>query len=124
MLRDAYKDLSIKRKLMAIILATSAISLLLAGSAFLAYEVLQSRRDLKREFSITADILAANSATALIFQDNKAAADILRALNTDNRIIGARIYDRSGNVFASVGRVTSVPGAEVVALGRRRIQGG
>jgi nitrogen fixation/metabolism regulation signal transduction histidine kinase len=129
MLLDTYKDLSIKRKLMAIILATSAISLLLAGSAFLAHEVLQSRHDLQREFSITADILAENSATALIFQDNKAAADILRALNTDTRIIAAAIYDRSGNVFASVGRVIRVPnaggpktgGSEEAALARSAV---
>src|SRR3979411_1787514 len=109
MLLRAYKDLPIKRKLIAIILATSAVSLFLAGSAFLAYEVLQSRRELQREFSTTADILAETSATALIFQDDRAAADILRALNTDDRILAAAIYDRSGNVFASVGRIAGRP---------------
>src|SRR5437870_2207977 len=125
MILRAYKDLSIKRKLTAIIMATSAVSLLLAGSAFLAYEVLEARRELQREFSITADVLAANSATALIFEDSKAAADILHALNTDDRILAAAIYDRSGRPFASLGRIDGRPekaaqaGAAVVEFNAR-----
>ena len=104
-----FRDLSLQKKMMGILLLTSACSLFLAGSAFLAYEVVESRRQLQLEFSTIADILAENSVSALVFEDTRAADDILRALKTDDRILGAVIRDRSGKHFASIGKLSNMP---------------
>ena len=48
--------------------------------------------------------LGANAAASLVFNDQKTGADMLRALRTDDHILGARLYDANGNVFAEYRR--------------------
>ncbi|MDB6128564.1 MAG: sensor signal transduction histidine kinase [Verrucomicrobia bacterium] len=98
---DYFRDLPIKRKLTAIALLTSGISLLLACTAFVTYELFIFRRDMVRDLATTAQMVGFTNASALAFDDMKSATQTLSGLAAQPHIIGARIYTPDGKVFAS-----------------------
>jgi signal transduction histidine kinase/DNA-binding response OmpR family regulator len=91
---------SIARKLTAIMMLTSLITLLLAVSGFFAYEMITFRRTMATELDTLAGITATNSAAAVVFKDPDAARATLRALQAKPNIQLAVIYDQAGNVFS------------------------
>jgi PAS domain S-box-containing protein len=94
------RDTPIKRKLILVILLTSAFALLLMGSALITYELLTFRRTLVANMTVLAQIIGSNSTGALAFQDPKSAREILAALGAENQISKAAIYDQRGQIFA------------------------
>src|SRR5436309_13092053 len=94
------KDLPIRRKLTVIILLTTVAALLLTRSVFFSYEFLTLRQTTLRQLSTIGEVIAANSTTALAFQNEDDAKDILSALKADQRITAAALYDKSGGPSA------------------------
>ena len=94
------RDTPIKRKLILVILLTSAFALLLMGSALITYELLTFRRTLVANMTVLAQIIGSNSTGALAFQDPKSAHEILAALGAEHQISKAAIYDQHGQIFA------------------------
>ncbi|HWD97545.1 MAG TPA: ATP-binding protein [Bryobacteraceae bacterium] len=92
---------SIKRKLTAISMAASAGGLLVASVAFINNEISTYRRNMVRSLSIQAQIVAANSASALLFSDPEAARNTLSALTSAPNVTFAGIYTPAGRPFAS-----------------------
>ena len=88
---------------MMVILASGA-ALLLACAALLSYELFTYREGMVRMLSVRADIIGANSASALLFNDEAAAVDTLAALNADPHVVSAGIYTRDNQAFATYGR--------------------
>src|SRR6267143_3069344 len=100
----AFRELSIRQKLtMMGILATST-AILLACTAFLTYELFAYRGDMIRSLFTQAEIVGANSASAILFNDDPAAAETLAALKADPHIVSAGIYTRDSRAFAVYGR--------------------
>jgi len=84
------------------------ISTLTAGTAvFVALlvssinDVFISRNFTKNQLVILADVIARNSASAIIFKDGKEAADTLAALQANKNIIYADILNNNHQVFVS-----------------------
>jgi signal transduction histidine kinase len=98
------RHVSIRRKLMVIILLTSTVALLLASGAFVAYEVMMFRQAMARDLTIKADIVGSQSTAALRFRDEAAAAEILNKLVGEQRIVAACIYTPRGKVLATYQR--------------------
>lgn len=96
----ALRDWPIRKKLMAILLAISALVLLLTSAAFLTYEVLTFRQTTRENLSTLGRVIAANSTASLAFADVGDAAEILAALRAEPHIIAAALYDASGELFA------------------------
>src|SRR5579859_2979565 len=99
----AWNDLSIKNKLTIIIVLASSVSLILAGGGFLGNEFVESRRSIEHELAVTADMIVAHSTAAVTFGDKAAATEILGALRTNEQVVAAVIYDRSGKIIATYG---------------------
>ena len=72
-------SLSLKQKLVGIVFLTGVLAMCLAFVMLLYYETRSFRRATARDLSTTADIIAANSAAMLIFDDPKMAGQIFRA---------------------------------------------
>ena len=89
---------------MLMMLLTCSVALLLAGLAFVGYDLLMARRALTRETTILADVLGNNSTAALSFNAPTTAEEMLSALKTQPHIVTACLYDRSGRVFAIYAR--------------------
>jgi signal transduction histidine kinase/CheY-like chemotaxis protein len=107
----AFRDLSIGRKLTVLILSSSVLGLLMACVGLAAYERSSFRASTTNELSALADTLGANAAASLVFNDPKTAADLLGALRTEQHILGARLYDANGKIFAEYRRANTGRGA-------------
>jgi PAS domain S-box-containing protein len=103
------RDLSIKHKLVLILVFTSGLSLAIASGAFVGYDVAAYKRSFVRELEAQAHIIAYNSAAALTFDDYDSAAETIGALQKESRIVGAYLLSPEGQVFAQYER-TDVAG--------------
>ena len=96
----AFRNSSIRTKLALLIVGTTSVALVLAGTGFLSYESHQYHAGATREMSALAEILADGSTAALSFGDKKAARETLAALHGDRRLLRAVVYDKDGDSFA------------------------
>jgi PAS domain S-box-containing protein len=103
------KNSSLQRKLTFVIVCTSLVGLCLACLSFEFYERTSFRAAMTSELSALADILGANTAASLAFNDRKSAQDMLAALRAERHIVAACLYDSRGMVFAEYRREGSGP---------------
>ncbi len=94
----------LSRRLSWMNLFVSGSALLLASVAFLAYDQFTFRQTLVRNLSAQAQIIGANSVSALTFNDPQSAENTLSALSSFPEILGAGIYAADGHVFARYSR--------------------
>ena len=115
-------NLSVRRKLTLIIMATSMVALVLISIAFLAYEVIMFRHSMVRDIRTTAEIIGNQSTAALTYDDRTTAAEILGALSTQPRIVSAGLY-KDGELLAWYPKATenSAP-TNMPAIGEPRFQ--
>ncbi len=109
-------EITLARKLILTMMATSSVSLLVACILFLSYDVITLRHSIADHLDSLADITGANVAAALTYNDPKSADLVLRALRAEPNIVAARIYDGRGRAFASYRRVPSGPLAQLPDL--------
>jgi diguanylate cyclase (GGDEF)-like protein/PAS domain S-box-containing protein len=100
-LAEAFKNSSIRTKLLLLIVGTTSVALVLAGAGLLSYESYQYRGEATREMSSLGEILAAGSTAALSFGDRQAARETLGSLHGDPRLLRAVVYDKAGDTFAA-----------------------
>ena len=113
---------SISKRLTWMNMLVSAVVLLLACSAFTAYDWVTWRASMVRVLSIRAQMIGANSASALLFDDPQSAENTLVALRADPDIVSAAIYTSQGSQFATYVRdagkynseVPRIPAGQVV----------
>jgi signal transduction histidine kinase len=97
----AFSDLSIREKLTRVSMLASGSALLSASLAFLLYDLYALRSALVARLKTSARIVGANSASALLFDDDDAARRTLSALDAEAHVVSAAIYRPDGRVFAS-----------------------
>jgi len=101
-------NVPIRAKLLLISVLSSAIALLLAGAAIVAYDTYAYTGQKAREVSVQADTVAASAAAAIAFNDAKAAGEYLRALEANPEITAAAIYGADAKPFARYLRPGSI----------------
>jgi signal transduction histidine kinase len=78
----------------------SGIALLLAYVSFLAYDLVTSRQTAIDNLNGEAQIVGANSVSAIVYNDQSAARVTLSALSNSSDVTAAAIYTQSGQSFA------------------------
>ena len=91
---------SIREKLLAIVMTTTALALLLAGVGMVAADSILYRTDMRRDLSALANIVADNSKAALVLEDRTVAVDTLSALRARPHLVAACLYRPQGGLFA------------------------
>lgn len=91
---------SIRRRLIRITMTACGAALLLAGGGFVWVDYSSSYRAAVARLESLTQIVAHQITAALAFNDEKAAAEILRALSNEPHIFRARLRDRQGKTFA------------------------
>lgn len=121
------RNLPIRRKLTLVVLATCAVSLLLAVVCLAVFEAMAFRRGLVRDMTVLGNIVGSNTRAALAFDDEQAATSTLANLESEPQVVGARLYAADGTPFADY-RQTGVvhplptrPGADGYQFGRDRL---
>jgi signal transduction histidine kinase/ActR/RegA family two-component response regulator len=94
------KNLSIKRKLMLITMLTSGVAVVLSSAGFLIYDLMSFRQSLSQDLMTQAEIIGYNSAAAMAFGDESAAAATLSALQAKEDVVSAVLYSPDGQIFA------------------------
>jgi len=93
------QDISIKRKLTAIIMVASTVALLLVSAGFVAYELITYRQTMTRDLSALAEIIGDRSTAALTYDHKADAKENLKALSAKKHIVAAGLY-KEGRLFA------------------------
>lgn len=101
------RTMTIKGKLISIIMAVCIMALLLAGAAFIIWQWYSVRRTMVHTLSTQAMIVADNSKAALSFEDLDDAKTVLEALKAEPSIVFGGIYTTKGDIFASYYRADS-----------------
>jgi methyl-accepting chemotaxis protein len=102
-----FRDLPIRRKLMTVMLLGSTISLLLACSAFVAYELRTFQQTMERDMVVLANVLGQNSTGAFAFDDPAKATETLASLQSEPRVLTAALFKDRTNRFAGYTRAGS-----------------
>jgi hypothetical protein len=112
------RDLSIRRKLMLIIMLTTVPAVVLASLAYLIYDSRTFRDKIVNDLETLAGTLQANTVGYLLFNDRETVRSILAGLENQPRIVAAQVVDLRGTeeVFAEyrradAGSVAAAPGA-------------
>ena len=108
-LANAFLRLPLQRKLVAIVVGTSSVSLLLAAGAFASYDRVVSRAKMANDLGLLAESTALISEAAVIFDDPVTAEQILATLRAQPHIVYATISDTDGELFASYGDDSEAP---------------
>ena len=111
--RDWVRNLSLARKIIAVIMGVSSAALLLACLALVAYDSTTARTGLTRDIGMLADVVGATSTAAVSFSDAKAAAETLRAVAVNENVRMAAIL-RNGAVFARFDRRQDTVGTSIL----------
>jgi signal transduction histidine kinase len=90
------RDLPLRRKLVAVITATSAVALIVASGALIALDVQRFRADVRDDLEAMAHILGDTASAALPFDDRESADELLNALAAKPQIVAAAVYDAAG----------------------------
>jgi signal transduction histidine kinase/CheY-like chemotaxis protein len=109
--RPHLSNVPIRRKLTAIIALASSVALVTSSAAFLLYDRSSVERTMARRLHGEAEIVAFNSATALVFRDPDSAVKTMAALASDPHVMSAAIYLPDGRPFAQYARPGVPPGA-------------
>jgi signal transduction histidine kinase len=91
---------SIAARLSLMNLLVSGIALLLAYGSFVAYDLVTTRQAAVDSLSGEAQIIGANSVTAILYDDTTVAQSTLSALSGSTDVTAAAIYTTDGKPFA------------------------
>ncbi len=124
----SHRDLSIRRKLTAIVLVTCGVSILLACTMlWRVYDIAAFRQEIAGELVSTAGITGSNTTAALSFGDAHAAHQTLNSLAGETHIVWRRRLCRGRIRFCQTTRgrgsdsqlVPSHPGPDGTSFSRR-----
>ena len=94
------RNTSLQTKQTLIVMVTCTVALLLACASFAIYEAFTFRTELKRNIGVLAAILANNTVAPLLFDDKRAASEILAGVQAEPNIVEAVLYDQQGREFS------------------------
>ena len=96
----SFRDLSIRSKLVLLILSVSLLSVVLVGGVRLVWDLKQDQQALAQELSTLADMLGNRSSAALAFEDAQLAQENLDSLRTLHHVQLACLYRNDGTPMA------------------------
>ena len=99
-----YQDLSIRKKLQAIVMVVCGATLVMVAVLFTLYDRATFLREKTQDLMASARMIGSNSTAALTTHDTRLAREILNVLQAKQHVVNACIYDSDGTVFAKYSR--------------------
>ncbi len=103
---------SLRRKVILLVLAATVAALALTALGLVIYDLRVYEKQWTDDLNTQAEILARASAPALAFDDRRTATTDLTLMKVRPRVLGAALYTRGGELFATYTK----PGLEAVAF--------
>ena len=98
-LKGAFQGLSIKRKLLVIVITSLAIAMISASIFFVIYDRNKAQENLANNIELITIMTGKRSSAALAFNDKNALRDNLEALRILPGFIAACVYDRAKKLY-------------------------
>jgi len=95
-----FSRLSIRKKILLIVIITSGTALFLTFGTFMLYNSIKLRKTAAQEMLILGEVIGNRSTAALVYYDKDMALDNLKSFDARESIIAACIYDEEGKEFA------------------------
>ncbi len=99
-----FRDYSIKRKLVFLLVALVTVTMLLQGSILVYNEIKNLKKNIVENLSVLASAIGSMSRAAILFEDAKTGKRILSSLEDEKQIDFAVIYKPDGQVFVTYSR--------------------
>lgn len=109
---NRFASLSIKGKLVAIAIGSSAMSLLLASLILVVININDVKQKSQEDLSAVAALIANRSVAAVMFDDAKLAQENLSSLNSMADLLSACLYNKKGLLFTELNRTLELCPAE------------
>jgi signal transduction histidine kinase/ActR/RegA family two-component response regulator len=100
---------SISRKIMLLVLVTTASALFLSAAGLVVYDLRAYERQWTADLNLQAEILARASAPALAFDDHQTAQKDLSLIRVRRNVLAAAIYTEQGKLFATYLKAGETP---------------
>src|SRR3989440_330385 len=97
----AFRQTTIKRKVIALIMLTSSVALLVAFALMIVSDYVSFRSGMVRDLRTLADVMGTSASSALDFDDEEFATKTLAGLTATPNITTAAIYTKEGKLLAS-----------------------
>jgi signal transduction histidine kinase len=97
-------QMTIRRKLIAVMMVVCIVSLLASGTAFILWNLGMYRQATANNLMVTASIMANQTKAALAFEDTKDAEKTLASLAAQPSIVAADLHAKDGKHFVSYAR--------------------
>jgi methyl-accepting chemotaxis protein len=114
-----FHDIRIKRKLTLIIVAVMTVSFAISALVAGIYRYRTDRAAVEHHLGVLASAIGANCSAALVFKDERAALEVLSALQSDHSITCAVLTDERSMQLASFGTCGSGHDAQTGAKPER-----
>ena len=95
-----FRNLSIKYKLIGIILSVSMFAIVLGFTVIIIKDIMYFKKNMVDDTTLTARLIGDYCVTPLAFNDNAGAEEVLGKLKSIPSIVNGIIYDDEGNIFA------------------------
>jgi PAS domain S-box-containing protein len=92
--------MSIKNKLVIIIISASAFTIILGLFVFSIFDIINYKTEMKKNASLNANLVGQYCSAALLFAYQDEANQLLKGLNSMPDIVNACIYDKDNKIFA------------------------
>ncbi|MBN1796511.1 MAG: HAMP domain-containing protein [Sedimentisphaerales bacterium] len=99
------RNMTIRHKLVFMIMAACVVSLVVAGAIFTGYEWANLRQFMVMNLSAQAEILADNCKAAVAFNDSEDAKEVLSSLRVESSIVFGGIYTKDGKLMSAYYKV-------------------
>ena len=99
-----FESLPIHRKLVTLVLGVSTAALLAAVAGLLAFDIARFRASAVDDAHAAAQMIADNSAAAIVFDDGAAARQTLASVRVRPVVVTACVYRQDGSVLAAYER--------------------
>ena len=93
-----FRYLSLKQRLLLIILVTSTVSVMLISLALNYVHYNSVKKQLVNELEIASALIINNISAALAFDDKQRIEDVLGSVKDNENVIYACVYDARGNI--------------------------
>ncbi len=104
---NTFKNISIKTKLVIIIISTSTVALIAGLATYLIFDMARVKNEMKKNAILNATIVGQYAAAPLLFGYKEEALDIMSKLNTIPSVIDACLYSSdSDEIFAAYHKTT------------------
>ena len=95
------RDMTIKHKLISVIMITCIAALILAGTVFIAWEWVILRHNMARNLLTQAAMVGDNCKASLTFDSRDDAQETLNALRAESSIVFGGVYNSKDELFAA-----------------------